>query len=322
MQGHARGSGGLSPANRCACMEGMPRPLLPGQAGPACGGGWSAPDPAGMAALPAPRTPVQAEWVTIPTEWRAGDAALALPAWWARPRDGEPRGAVLVLPEVFGVNAWVRSVADRLAGEGFAALAISTFARTAPALDLGYDAEGLALGREHRDQVTADQLLVDVEASAAWLQQRHGVATLGCVGFCFGGHLAMIAATLPCFAATCDFYGARVASFRPGGGSPTLELVGRIPGRLWCFCGDADPLIPPDEIAAIDAALSAANGGIPARQPQARHRLILAKGAGHGYLCEARQDFQPEEARKGWAAMLELFGEALKGRSHQPKPEL
>jgi len=264
-----------------------------------------------MAHIPAPRGPIRAEWVTVPVGAGAGFPEAAMPAWWARPAEGEPRGAVLVLPEVFGVNAWVRSVADRLAGEGYGALAISTFSRTAPALDLGYDAEGLAMGREHRDQVTADQLLADAAAAAAWLRQRHGTDRLGCVGFCFGGHLALIAATLPCFAATCDFYGARVASFRPGGGTPSLELVEAIPGRLWCFCGGADPLMPPEEVAAIEAALTAANGGSPAREPGGRHRLIVAPGAGHGYLCEARADFDPEGARQGWSAMLNLFAEML-----------
>jgi carboxymethylenebutenolidase len=223
---------------------------------------------------------------------------------------------VLVLPEVFGVNAWVRSVADRLAEEGYAALAISTFWRTAPELDVGYDEAGLAAGREHRDQVSADQLLDDVAAAAAWLQQAHagdGLAErpLGCVGFCFGGHLAMLAATLPQVAATCDFYGARVASFRPGGGPPTLDVLPEIPGRLFCFRGDADPLIPAEEIKALAAALTAANGGVDCGIPQARHRLVMAPGAGHGYLCEARADFQPEGATSGWAAMLALFSEAL-----------
>jgi carboxymethylenebutenolidase len=223
---------------------------------------------------------------------------------------------VLVLPEVFGVNAWVRSVADRLAEEGYAALAISTFWRTAPQLDVGYDEAGLAAGREHRDQVSADQLLDDVAAAAAWLQQAHagdGLAErpLGCVGFCFGGHLAMLAATLPQVAATCDFYGARVASFRPGGGPPTLDLLPEIPGRLFCFRGDADPLIPAEEIKALAAALTAANGGVDCGSPQARHRLVMAPGAGHGYLCEARADFQPEGAASGWAAMRALFSEAL-----------
>ena len=251
---------------------------------------------------------IQSEWVTI---------SAAMPARWARPAGAmPPRAGVLVLPEVFGVNAWVRSVADRLAEEGYAALAISTFWRTAPQLDVGYDEAGLAAGREHRDQVSADQLLDDVAAAAAWLQQAHagdGLAErpLGCVGFCFGGHLAMLAATLPQVAATCDFYGARVASFRPGGGPPTLDALPEIPGRLFCFRGDADPLIPAEEIKALAAALTAANGGVDCGSPQARHRLVMAPGAGHGYLCEARADFQPEGAASGWAAMRALFSEAL-----------
>jgi carboxymethylenebutenolidase len=251
---------------------------------------------------------IQSEGVTI---------SAAMPAWWARPAGAmPPRAGVLVLPEVFGVNAWVRSVADRLAEEGYAALAISTFWRTAPQLDVGYDEAGLAAGREHRDQVSADQLRDDVAAAAAWLQQAHagdGLAErpLGCVGFCFGGHLAMLAATLPQVAATCDFYGARVASFRPGGGPPTLDLLPEIPGRLFCFRGDADPLIPAEEIKALAAALTAANGGVDCGSPQARHRLVMAPGAGHGYLCEARADFQPEGAASGWAAMRALFSEAL-----------
>jgi carboxymethylenebutenolidase len=253
-----------------------------------------------MAAEP---PPVVSAWVDVPVP------GGMMPAWWARPGAGErPRAAVLVLPEVFGVNGWVRSVADRLAAEGYAALAISTFWRTAPHLDVGYDEAGLAAGREHRDHVSADQLLSDVAAAAAWLQAAHqgdGLAhkPLGCVGFCFGGHLALLAATLPVIAATADFYGARVSTFRPGGGPPSLELVPEIPGRLWCFCGDADPLMPADELRAIEAALAA--------QPEAGHRLLVAPGAGHGYMCSARGDYHPAAAQEGWAALLELFASSL-----------
>ena len=128
-----------------------------------------------------------------------------------------------------------------------------------------------------------------------------------CVGFCFGGHLALLAATLPAIGATCAFYGARVSSFRPGGGPPSLELVPQIPGRLWCFCGDQDPLIPPEEIRALAAALKAANGGVPAESEAARHRLRLAPGAGHGYMGDAHADFSPAASRSGWSAMLGLF---------------
>lgn len=98
-----------------------------------------------------------------------------------------------------------------------------------------------------------------------------------CGGFCFGGH------------------------------PPSLELVPQIPGRLWCFCGDQDPLIPPEEIRAVAAALKAANGGVPAASEAARHRLLLAPGAGHGYMCEARANFSPAASRSGWSAMLGLF---------------
>ena len=259
---------------------------------------------------------IQAEWVPIPVAAGPQVLSTVMPAWWARPVGVAPRAGVLVLPEVFGVNAWVRSVAERLAEQGYAALAISTFSRTAPDLDVGYDEAGLAAGREHRDHVTAEQLLADVAAAAAWLQQAHatdGLAgqPLGCVGFCFGGHLAMLAATRPEIAATCDFYGARVSCFRPGGGESTLAVLPQIPGRLWCFRGDQDPLIPAEEITAIEESLTAANGGHDCRSSEARHRLLIAPGAGHGYLCEARADFRPEAAAAGWAAMLELFNRQL-----------
>ena len=108
---------------------------------------------------------IQANWIEVITP------EGSMPAWWARPE--APRAAVLVLPEVFGVNGWVRSVADRLAEQGYAALAISTFWRTAHRLEAAYDEAGLALGRQHRDQVQADQLHSDVAAAAAWMQQNH-----------------------------------------------------------------------------------------------------------------------------------------------------
>jgi len=259
-----------------------------------------------------------ADWVTIGpapagawdgSSGQAAGPAVPLRCWWARPLGQVPRAAVIVLPEVFGVNGWVRSVADRLAAAGYAALALNTMARTAPDLELRYDAAGLELGRQHRDAVTAAGFLDDLAASVAWIRDQPDLAGLpiGCVGFCFGGHLALLAATLPAIGATCAFYGARVSSFRPGGGPPSLQLVPQIPGRLWCFCGDQDPLIPPEEITAVAAALTAANGGVPAESEAARHRLLVAPGAGHGYMCEARADFSPEAARSGWSAMLGLF---------------
>jgi carboxymethylenebutenolidase len=235
-------------------------------------------------------------------------AGPRLRCWWARPARQQPRAAVLVLPEVFGLNAWVRGVAGRLAAEGYGALALPIFARTAPDLDVGYDEAGLAAGREHRDQVSAAGFLADARAAIAWLQAQPGLdRPVGCVGFCFGGHLALLAATLPQVAATCDAYGARVSSFRPGGGEPTLAVVPEIPGHLLCLVGDQDPLMPAEERQAIAAALAAD----AERRPQLERRLIVAPGAGHGFFCEARADYHPEAAALGWQAMLGLFSRRL-----------
>ena len=72
-----------------------------------------------------------------------------------------------MLPEVFGVNAWVRSVADRLAAQGHPALAVPLFARTAPDLELAYEPSDLAQGRRHKDATTSEQILADVAAASA-----------------------------------------------------------------------------------------------------------------------------------------------------------
>ena len=107
--------------------------------------------------------------VTIPNSPSSGWVGLAngdvpLRCWWAEPEaranDIESEQSInrvyVVLPEVFGVNAWVRSVADRLAVQGHPALAVPLFARTAPDLELGYESSDLAQGRRHKDATITD----------------------------------------------------------------------------------------------------------------------------------------------------------------------
>ena len=274
----------------------------------------ASPDPAVPANDPAlgwGDAAVVADWHTLAAE----GPEPPLRCWWARPRDQAPRAAILVLPEVFGINGWVRSVAERLASQGYAALAMPLFARTAPDLELDYSAASLQEGRSHKERTRTDQLLLDCGRAVTWLQgQRPGLA-VGCVGFCFGGHAALLAATLPSIGATCDFYGAGVATGRPGGGPPSLALVPAVQGRLLCVCGTQDPLIPSEDVAAIGAALAAVPRGVDTGVErgagrEAPHQLLRLE-AGHGFLCEARADFQPEAAREGWRAMLSWFEDNL-----------
>ncbi|WP_322757839.1 dienelactone hydrolase family protein [Synechococcus sp. CBW1107] len=272
--------------------------------------------------------PAAADWVTIPVAASADVAATELRCWWEPARGGLCRGGVLVLPEVFGVNGWVRGMAGRLAAEGYAALAMPLFSRTAPELDLPYDAASLAEGRHHKDQTTTAQILADAAAAAAWLagqleamglgegssgglSESEGRSVgLGCLGFCFGGHAALLSATLPAIGATADFYGAGVASGRPGGGPPSLSEVDRIQGRLLCVCGRQDPLIPPEDAAAIRSALETANQLRDDGSGKGLHRTLEVE-AGHGFLCDARDDYNAAAAALGWAALLEFFAETL-----------
>ena len=198
-----------------------------------------------------------------------------------------------MLPEVFGVNAWLRGVADRLAAAGVPALAVPLFARTAPELDLAYETSDLAQGRRHKDATTTDQILSDLSAAITWLARICPGAEVSVVGFCFGGHAALLAATLPAVKHSFDFYGAGVSRMRPGGGPPSLALLPSIQGQLTCLCGTADPLIPAEDRAAIQAALRESD-------PEGdRLRYVELEGADHGFMCDARSSYNPEAARCG-----------------------
>ena len=238
-------------------------------------------------------------WLTI-----SGSQAQ-LRCWFERPQ--QPRSLVLVLPEVFGINSWLRAVASRLVAAGHGVLVMPLFARTAPALDVGYDAAGLAEGRQHRDAVTAAGFQSDVDAVMRWLAKEPELAhlPLAGLGFCFGGHLAWHLAARPELKATASFYGARVSSFSPGGGPPTLQLAAEIPGRLLVWLGADDPLMPADEQQAICTALRAADPSA------ARLQCRIAPAAGHGFMCSQRSDFQPEAAEQGWQSLLELLDQVV-----------
>jgi len=247
------------------------------------------------------RTGRPGDWVSIDNN------GLALRCWWSA--DGASLGDIesisginrvyIVLPEVFGLNAWVRSVADRLAAQGLPALALPLFARSAPDLDLSYKASDLAQGRRHKDATTTSQILSDLSVAITWLEQRCPQAAIDVVGFCFGGHAALLAATLPGVRRSFDFYGAGVSTMRPGGGPPSLDLLPQVSGALNCICGTADPLIPADHRSAI-------RGGLHAVDPDGeRLRYIEMPGADHGFMCEERSSFNPEASAQGWRLLLE-----------------
>lgn len=228
---------------------------------------------------------------------------ITIPAYLAEPKGSSPAGAVVVLQEVFGVNAHIRAVADRLAEAGYCAIAPHIYHRQAPGFEVGYSAAELALGRQYKLGTRADELLSDIQGAIDFLATRTALGAVpslgcGCIGFCFGGHVAYLAATLPAVKATALFYGAGIVSTTPGGGPPTLSRTAAIGGTVYGFFGDADALIPTAEVDQIEAEL---------RRCRVPHQIFRYQGADHGFFCDQRQSYQPEAARHAWQKALELF---------------
>jgi carboxymethylenebutenolidase len=231
-----------------------------------------------------------------------GDLQIA--AYLAIPKQEGVYPAVIVFQEVFGVNDHIRTVTNRIAQEGYVAIAPAIYQRVAPGFDVGYSDAELELGRTYKMQTKASELLSDTQATIQYLRDLHQVnpIAIGTIGFCFGGHVAYLAATLPEIKATASFYGAGIATTTPGGTEPTLHCTAEIQGTIYLFFGERDPLIPLAEVDQIEAELTAQH---------IQHR-IFRYPATHGFFCGQRDSFQPEAAAAAWQEVQQLFQNCLK----------
>jgi carboxymethylenebutenolidase len=222
-------------------------------------------------------------------------------AYLATPIESGTFPGIIVIQEVFGVNAYIRAVTERIASMGYVALAPAIFDRQAPGFEVGYGAAELELGRSYAGQTQATELLADVRGAIEYLQSLPQVQPdFGCIGFCFGGHVAYLAATLPEIRVTASFYGSRITTFTPGGGEPTGSKTGAIAGTMYMFFGMDDASIPPEQIAEIDTALT---------EHQIPHRIWQYPDAGHGFACDMRDSYNPSATADAWQHVAELFGQ-------------
>lgn len=231
-----------------------------------------------------------------------GDLGIA--AYLAEPVVASPVPAIVVLQEIFGVNEHIRDVTERLAKLGYVTIAPALFQRTAPGFEVGYTPEAMQMGRDRAQQTKAEELLGDIQATIAYLHTLPSVkpGPVGCIGFCYGGHIAYLAATLPDIKATASFYGARIAASTFGPGAPTLTRTPDIQGTLYAFFGLDDSSIPVDQIDEIAEQLK--RHDIP-------HRIFRYPGAGHGFFCDRRASYNPEAAADAWLQVQQLFQETL-----------
>jgi carboxymethylenebutenolidase len=155
-------------------------------------------------------------------------------AYLAKPK-GAPKGGIVVAQEIFGVNEHIRNVTDRFAEHGYVAIAPAFFDHVETGVELGYDEAGYKQGRELIAQIGFDLALEDVASAAESIKSAGRV---GCVGYCWGGTVAFLAATRLAMPAV-SYYGARNVKF--------LDEPPR--ARVQFHFGELDTSIPPEAVA-------------------------------------------------------------------------
>jgi carboxymethylenebutenolidase len=246
---------------------------------------------------------IQSGWVQVPNGGLLIDAYLAEPVL-AKSGLAGFNGAgnypgIIVIQEIFGVNSHIRAVTERIAQEGYVAIAPAIYQRTAPGFEVEYTADDTVLGRKYKDMTQANELLSDIQAAIAYLNNKPNVKpdAFGSIGFCFGGHVVYLAATLADIQVTASFYGAGIATMTPGGGPPTITRTPEIQGTVYAFFGTQDPLIPNEQTDQIEMTL---------QKSSIAHR-VFRYPTGHGFFCDQRADYDPVAAADAWQQVKSLF---------------
>ena len=211
------------------------------------------------------------QWVDL-----TADDGFTFPAWVAR-TDGAPRGAVVVLQEIFGVNSHIRAVTDWYAAHGYLAVAPSTFARVQKDVDLGYGADGMQAGMALKSAVEglpAPGVLPDIQAAIDYARRQNG--KVGVVGYCWGGLLAWRAACmLDGLSAAVPYYGGGITSAAEVARQPRVPVLAHFGAR--------DHWITQDSVQAFAQA-----------HPEVQVEIYAAD---HGFNCDQRASYDAAAAR-------------------------
>lgn len=222
--------------------------------------------------------------VTIDSKGGQFGAYLALPS---RPNGG----GVIVLQEIFGINANIRAIADSFAEAGYNAIAPDLFWRQEAGVELDPasepDRERATTLMKGLDQPLA---IVDALAAAANLRGLPGAnGTVGAVGYCLGGKLAYLLSMQPGIDAAISYYGVAIQA--------ALDQVGQVTAPLLLHIAELDHLCPPEAQAAIEAAVSGYDHITVMRYPDVGHAFARRGGAA----------FNEQDAERADSATLALL---------------
>lgn len=223
-------------------------------------------------------SPCPTRWTSLPAEDGTLDVFVALPPAGRGP-------GLLLLQEIFGVNAHIRAVAEQYALAGFVVMAPDLFRRQAPRVELGYVGEDRERALTLMRGLSRDQAEADMTTTLAALRAMpECTGRVGAIGYCLGGRLAFAAAALCEVDAAVCYYGGGIAA------QPDLAaLAGRIRMPVQFHHAGHDPSIPPEAVAAVRAAM----GTAPAAAQADFHDYPQAQ---HGFNCWARAAHDPASA--------------------------
>jgi carboxymethylenebutenolidase len=197
---------------------------------------------------------------------------------------GQPRGGLVVVQEIFGVNSHIKKITDGFAADGYVAIAPALFDRVERGFETGYAPADIERGRMVRGKLQVEDAVKDVTAAVKELQKAG--LKIGVVGYCFGGTVAWLAATrIPGVAAASSFYGGGVA-----------DAAGEQPGCPVIFhFGETDASIPKDHWDRI----------------KTQHPKIPMHTypAGHGFSCDERGSYHEPSARLARQRTIAFFKE-------------
>jgi carboxymethylenebutenolidase len=211
-------------------------------------------------------------------------------AYLAAPK-GKPRGAIVLIQEIFGVNGHIRSVTDGFAAEGYTVIAPAMFDRIRRGIELGYSPPEIQEGAGYMQQLKLADTLNDLSASLAVVKDSGRVGT---VGYCWGGAMSYVAACELPIACAVVYYG-QVTRF--------LDKKPRCP--VMYHFGTQDKSIP---LADVETVRTAHTDGI-----------FYVYEAGHGFNCEQRGSFNAEAAALARNRTLEFFARHVAGEEQAHK---
>lgn len=214
-------------------------------------------------------------------------------AYLALPPTGEGPGLVLI-QEIWGVNAHIRALAEQYALDGFVVLAPDVFWRQERRVDLPYDKPGSEKAFSLVKATDAQKNGADMAATVEHLRNLEQVTgKVGVMGFCFGGQLAYRAAAIGNPDAAVSYYG--------GGTHNHLDLAGNIQQPILFHFGGEDPMIPAEAVNSIQEAF--------ADHPRAQFHVY--EGADHGFNCWGRPSYNQKAAALAHGRTLAFLAEHL-----------